>query len=299
MFDLIIIGGGPGGLCAGIYATRGGLKTAIVENMSVGGQASTAHDIQNYPGIKSTSGFDLCYTMLEQCKDFGAEFIFDNIISCDLEGDVKHITLASGATLDCKRIIIATGASSRPLGVDDEGSFVGKGLSYCATCDGNFFRNKVVAVVGGGNTAAEDALYLEKIASKVYIIHRRNELRADKILQRRIENSNIEVIWDSVVTSLIGNEKLTELTLNNVKTNTLTSLLVDGVFVAIGQTPNTKLFENIDKDESGYILTDDNMHTNIDGVFAIGDCRSKSLRQVVTACSDGAIAADQAIKDLM
>ncbi len=299
MFDLIIIGGGPGGLCAGIYATRGGLKCAIIENMSVGGQASTAHDIQNYPGIKSTSGFDLCYTMLEQCKDFGVEFIFDNIISCDLEGDIKHVTLASGTTIDCKRIIIATGASSRPLGVDNEGSFIGKGLSYCATCDGNFFRNKVVAVVGGGNTAAEDALYLEKIASKVYIIHRRNQLRADKILQRRIENSSIEAVWDSVVTSLVGDDKLTELTLNNIKTSTLTSLSVDGVFVAIGQLPNTKLFHNVDKDENGYVVTDENMRTNIDGVFAVGDVRSKTLRQVVTACGDGAIAANQAIKDLM
>ena len=298
MYDTIIIGAGPAGLCAGIYATRGGLKTAVVECKSVGGQAQTAADIQNYPGIPSTSGFDLCYAMMNQCEQFGAEFIFDEISSLSLEGDVKTLALSSGQTLKTKTVIIASGASSRKLGISNEDNFIGKGISYCATCDGAFFKGKTVAVIGGGNTAAEDALYLEKLAKKVYLVHRRNALRADKILCDRLEKSRVEIVWDSVVDSLHGNDKITEMTLKNVKTDTLTSFSVDGVFVAIGQTPNSQLFESVQKTESGYIETDELMRTNIEGVYAVGDVRDKSLRQVVTACSDGAIAADDAIKFL-
>lgn len=298
MYDTIIIGAGPAGLCAGIYATRGGLKTAVVECKSVGGQAQTAADIQNYPGIPSTSGFDLCYAMMNQCESFGAHFIFDEISSLSLAGDVKTLTLSSGQTLEGKTVIIASGASSRKLGISNEDNFIGKGISYCATCDGAFFKGKTVAVIGGGNTAAEDALYLEKLAKKVYLVHRRNALRADKILCDRLEKSSVEIVWDSVVDSLHGNDKITEMTLKNVKTDTLTSFSVDGVFVAIGQTPNSQLFESVQKTESGYIQTDELMRTNIEGVYAVGDVRDKSLRQVVTACSDGAIAADDAIKFL-
>ncbi len=298
MYDTIIIGAGPAGLCAGIYATRGGLKTAVVECKSVGGQAQTAADIQNYPGIPSTSGFDLCYAMMNQCEQFGAEFIFDEISSLSLEGKVKTLALSSGQTLKTKTVIIASGASSRKLGISNEDNFIGKGISYCATCDGAFFKGKTVAVIGGGNTAAEDALYLEKLAKKVYLVHRRNALRADKILCDRLEKSSVEIVWDSVVDSLHGNDKITEMTLKNVKTDTLTSFSVDGVFVAIGQTPNSQLFESVKKTESGYIQTDELMRTNIEGVYAVGDVRDKSLRQVVTACSDGAIAADDAIKFL-
>lgn len=298
MYDTIIIGAGPAGLCAGIYATRGGLKTAVIERNSVGGQAQTAADIQNYPGIPSTSGFDLCYAMMNQCEQFGAEFIFDEISSLSLAGDVKTLTLSSGQTLEGKTVIIASGASARKLGVSGEDEYVGRGISYCATCDGAFFKGKTVAVIGGGNTAAEDALYLEKLAKQVYLVHRRNALRADKILCDRLEKSSVEIVWDSVVDSLHGNDKITEMTLKNVKTDTLTSFSVDGVFVAIGQTPNSQLFESVQKTESGYIQTDELMRTNIEGVYAVGDVRDKSLRQVVTACSDGAIAADDAIKFL-
>lgn len=298
MYDTIIIGAGPAGLCAGIYATRGGLKTAVVECKSVGGQAQTAADIQNYPGIPSTSGFDLCYAMMNQCESFGAHFIFDEISSLSLEGKVKTLTLSSGQTLEGKTVIIASGASARKLGVSGEDEYVGRGISYCATCDGAFFKGKTVAVIGGGNTAAEDALYLEKLAKQVYLVHRRNALRADKILCDRLEKSSVEIVWDSVVDSLHGNDKITEMTLKNVKTDTLTSFSVDGVFVAIGQTPNSQLFESVQKTESGYIQTDSLMRTNIEGVYAVGDVRDKSLRQVVTACSDGAIAADDAIKFL-
>lgn len=298
MYDTIIIGAGPAGLCSGIYATRGGLKTAIIEANSVGGQAQTAADIQNFPGILSTSGFDLCYTMMNQCASFGAEFVFDKITSLTLEGDVKSISLASGKELQSKTIVIASGASSRKLGVVGEENFIGKGVSYCATCDGAFFKGKTVAVIGGGNTAAEDALYLEKLANKVYLVHRRDALRADKILCDRLEKSNVSILWDSVVESLHGKDKIAQMTLKNVKNNTLTTVSVVGVFVAIGQIPNSQLFENVKKTESGYIETDDVMRTNIEGVYAVGDVREKTLRQVVTACADGAIAADDIIKNL-
>lgn len=298
MYDVVIIGAGPAGLSAGIYACRGGLKVAIIENKSVGGQAQTAADIQNYPGIKSTSGFDLCYAMMNQCMEFGAEFVFDSIASVSLIGEMKAIALANGKTVETKNVIIASGANARKLGVPNESKFIGKGVSYCATCDGAFFKGKTVAVIGGGNTAAEDALYLEKLAKKVYMVHRRDALRADDILVKRLEKSNVEIVWDSVVENLGGEDKITQLTLKNVKTNTLTTISVDGVFVAIGQTPNSQGFENISLSSGGYIIADENMHTNIDGVYAAGDVREKSLRQVVTACADGAIAANAIVNGI-
>ncbi len=288
MYDVIIIGGGPAGLCAGIYSARGGLKTAIIENKSIGGQAQTAHEIQNYPGIKAIGGFDLCYAMMEQCTSFGVDFVFDKITACDLKN--KKITLESGNELNAKFIIIATGASPRKLGVENESRFLGKGVSYCATCDGAFFKGKTVAVIGGGNTAVEDALYLEKLASKVYLVHRRDALRADKILCDRLAKSTVKVMWDSVVQNLDGEDNLSQMTLKNVKNGTLTTVLVDGVFVAVGQIPESNLFDEVQKTNNGYIITDEKMRTDIDGIFAVGDVRDKALRQVVTACADGAIA---------
>ena len=264
----------------------------------MGGQAQTAADIQNYPGIKSTSGFDLCYAMMNQCMEFGAEFVFDSIASVSLIGETKTIGLASGKVVEAKNVIIASGANARKLGVPNERKFIGKGVSYCATCDGAFFKGKTVAVIGGGNTAAEDALYLEKLANKVYMVHRRDALRADDILVKRLEKSNVEIVWDSVVENLGGEDKITQLTLKNVKTNALTTISVDGVFVAIGQTPNSQGFENVSLSSGGYIITDENMHTNIDKVYAVGDVREKSLRQVVTACADGAIAANAIVNGI-
>ncbi len=298
MYDTIIIGAGPAGLSAGIYARRGGLKTVIIEKQSVGGQAQTAADIQNYPGIPSTSGFDLCYAMMNQCVAFGADFVFDTISQIKLDGEVKKVVLSSGTEIEGKTLIIASGASARKLGVENENEFVGKGVSYCATCDGAFFKGKTVAVIGGGNTATEDALYLEKLAKKVYLVHRRDALRADKILCDKLEKSSVSIIWNSVVENLSGGDKIAQVTLKNVKNGTLTSLSVDGVFVAIGEIPNSQLFEIVEKTPSGYIVTNDVMRTNIDGVYAAGDVREKSLRQVVTACADGAIAADDIIKSL-
>ena len=298
MYDTIIIGAGPAGLSAGIYARRGGLTTVIIEKQSVGGQAQTAADIQNYPGIPSTSGFDLCYAMTNQCTAFGADFVFDTISQINLVGEVKKVTLANGTEIEGKTVIIASGASARKLGVKNENEFIGRGVSYCATCDGAFFKGKTVAVIGGGNTAAEDALYLEKLAKKVYLVHRRDALRADKILCDRLEKSDVSVIWDSVVESLSGEDKIAQVTLKNVKNDTITPLSVDGVFVAIGEIPNSQLFDGVEKTPSGYIVTNDVMRTSIDGVYAVGDVREKSLRQVVTACADGAIAADDIIKSL-
>lgn len=296
-YDVAIIGAGPAGLTAGIYCARGGLDVILIENKGVGGQASTAHNIENYPGIKEIGGFDLCYTMFQQCSSFGCKFVYNEIAHCDLTA--KTIELSNGDTITARKIIIATGASSRPLGVENEGKFVGKGISYCATCDGMFFKGKTVAVIGGGNTAVEDALYLEKIAKKVYLVHRRDALRADEILAKRLKNSSVEVLWNKVVASVDGEDKIAQMALKGTKDNTLSALLVDGIFVAIGQTPNSSLFGTIQKDSAGYILCDENMRTNINDIYAVGDVRAKSLKQVVTACADGAIAADDAIKSLM
>ncbi len=297
-YDIAIIGAGPAGLTAGIYAARAGLKCAIVEKAAVGGLATTTSNVENYPGIKQTDGFSLCYAMMEQCAAVGAEFVFDAATAI-IDGSPKTLKLSSGGELTCKAVIITAGASPKKLGAEDEEGYVGKGISYCATCDGAFFKGKTVAVVGGGNTAVEDALYLEKLASKVYLIHRRDELRAEKYLAEKLSQSAVTPIWNSVVTELRGDDKLTEIILKDVKNGTSTSLSVDGVFVAIGQTPNSDIFDGIELDAGGYIVTDECMRTSKDGIFAAGDIRSKSLRQIVTACADGAIAADTAAKSLL
>lgn len=298
MYDVVIIGAGPAGLSAGIYAQRGGLKTLIIEKQAVGGQAQSAPNVENFPGGISTNGFELCYKMLEQCTALGVEFIFDEIDKISLDSEPKEITLKSGQLLFSSNVIIATGASPRKLGIANEDNYIGKGLSYCATCDGAFFKGKNVAVIGGGNTAVEDALYLEKLASKVYLVHRRDSLRADKILVQRLANSTITPIWNSVVENIVGEDKITQLTLKNTQNNTLTSISVDGVFVAIGHNPNTELFENIEKTDGGYIKTDSLMQTNLPGVYAIGDVRDTPLRQIITACADGAIASQTIISAL-
>lgn len=298
MYDVVIIGAGPAGMSAGIYAQRGGLKCAIIEKQAVGGQAQSAPNVENFPGGISANGFELCYKMLEQCTALGVEFVFDEIENISLNTSPKEIQLKSGQTLSANNIIIATGASPRKLGIANEDSFIGKGLSYCATCDGAFFNGKTVAVIGGGNTAVEDALYLEKLANKVYLIHRRDRLRADKILAQRLANSTITPIWNSVVENIVGEDKITQLTLKNTQNDTLTSISVDGVFVAIGHNPNTELFENIEKTDGGYIKTNSLMQTNFQGVYAIGDVRDTPLRQIITACADGAIASQTIISTL-
>lgn len=297
MFDLIILGAGPAGLAAGIYAARGGLNAVIVEKKAVGGQAALTSEIENYPGFKNISGFELVSLMQAQCEELGVSFVYDEPVAVSLGGDVKTVETAYSGTLSAKAIVLATGALPRTLGISGESALIGSGVSYCATCDGAFFRGRPVAVVGGGNTAVEDALYLEKFASKVYLIHRRDKLRAGAILADRVKNSSVDVIWDSVVKELVSDGKLRSLVLENVKTGAISSVDVAGLFVAVGQIPATEGLDGVEL-EGGYIVTDDEMRTSLPGVFAAGDVRKKPLRQVVTAAADGAVAAESAIKYL-
>lgn len=296
MYDVVILGAGPAGLTAGIYAARGGLSVAIVENQAPGGQAALTAEIENYPGFETISGFDLTARMVAQCEGLGVVFVYDNPVNVSLEGAVKTVETAYSGTVEGRSLIIATGALPRPLGVPRESELLGGGVSYCATCDGAFFRGKPVAVVGGGNTAVEDALYLERFASEVYLIHRRDALRADALLSERITKSTVKILWDTVVTDLVGSPRLQSLNVKNVKTGETSSVRVDGFFIAAGRKPASEGLNGVALNESGYILTDDEMRTNIDGVFAAGDVRRKSLRQVVTAAADGALAAENAVK---
>lgn len=297
MYDLIILGAGPAGLTAGIYAARGGLNAVIVESKAVGGQAALTAEIENYPGFASVSGYELVSLMQAQCEALGVSFVFDAPVTLSLDGGVKRVETTYSGTLEARAVILATGALPRTLGVERESELMGGGVSYCATCDGAFFRGKPVAVVGGGNTAVEDALYLEKFASEVYLIHRRDALRADAILADRVKNSGVHIVWDSVVTALGGDKKLQSVTLKNVKSGDTSSLAVNGLFVAVGQKPATEGLTGVELD-GGYIVTDSEMRTSLPGVFAAGDVRKKTLRQVVTAAADGAVAAESAIKFL-
>ena len=306
IYDVVILGAGPAGLAAGLYAGRSCLKTLIIEKGQDGGQIAITDEIENYPGqiVEGESGPSLIARMSEQAKKFGAERVSDVIKSVELEGEVKKLVGAKGEYYG-KTVILATGAFPRPIGCKNEGKFVGKGISFCATCDANFFEDFEVFVVGGGDSAVEEAMYLTKFARKVSIIHRRDELRAAKSIQEKaFKNPKMNFIWDTVVEEVDGDELLNKMVLKNVKTGELTTYEADeedglfGLFGFIGMIPNSGLFEGIIDMERGYIKTDDNMHTNIPGVYAAGDIRVKSLRQVVTAAADGAIAAMQAEKYL-
>jgi thioredoxin reductase (NADPH) len=304
IYDVVILGAGPAGLAAGLYAGRSCLKTLIIEKGQDGGQIAITDEIENYPGqiVEGESGPSLIARMSEQAKKFGAERVSDVIKSVELEGSVKKLVGAKGEYYG-KTVILATGAFPRPIGCKNEGKFVGKGISFCATCDANFFEDFEVFVVGGGDSAVEEAMYLTKFARKVSIIHRRDELRAAKSIQEKaFKNPKMNFIWDTVVEEVDGDELLNKMVLKNVKTGELTTYEADeedglfGLFGFIGMIPNSGLFEGIIDMERGYIKTDDNMHTNIEGVYAAGDIRVKSLRQVVTAAADGAIAAMQCEK---
>ena len=302
IYDVIILGGGPAGLAAGLYAGRSRLSTLIIEKGQDGGQIAITDEIENYPGqmVEGESGPSLIARMTEQAKKFGAERCSDVIKSVELNGEVKKLVGAKGE-YEAKCVIIATGAFPKPIGCENEGKFTGKGISFCATCDASFFEDFEVYVVGGGDSAVEEAMYLTKFARKVTIIHRRNELRAAKSIQEKaFANPKIAFLWDSVVVKVDGDDLLSSMTVKNVKTGELTEITADeddglfGLFGFIGYNPNSQLFEGVLEMENGYIKTDENMHTNIPGVFAAGDIRVKSLRQVVTAAADGAIAAMQA-----
>ena len=302
VYDVIILGGGPAGLTAGLYAGRSRLSTLIIEKGQDGGQIAITDEIENYPGqmVEGESGPSLIARMTEQAKKFGAERCSDVIKSVDLSGDVKKLVGTKGE-YEAKCVIIATGAFPKPIGCENEGKFTGKGISFCATCDAAFFEDFEVYVVGGGDSAVEEAMYLTKFARKVTIIHRRDELRAAKSIQEKaFATPKIAFMWDSVVVKVDGDELLSTMTVKNTKTGELTEVKADeddglfGLFGFIGYNPNSQLFEGMLDMEHGYIKTDDNMHTSIPGVFAAGDIRVKSLRQVVTAAADGAIAAMQA-----
>ena len=293
IYDVIILGAGPAGLSAGLYAGRSRLDTLIIEKGQAGGQIINTDEIENYPGqiVEGETGVSLVRRMYEQTEQFGAEHVRDTITNAELSGDIKVLT-GEKDTYQAKNIIIATGAYARPIGCKGEGQFRGKGVSYCATCDANFFEDFEVYVVGGGDSAVEEAMYLTKFARKVTIIHRRDELRAAKSIQEKaFKNPKLFFMWDSVVEELEGDDILQAMYVKNVKTGEVTKVEADpedgmfGLFGFIGTVPNTKIFEGvIDMDERGYIKTDADMHTNIPGVYAAGDVRVKSLRQVVTAC---------------
>ena len=302
LYDVIILGGGPAGLSAGLYAGRSRMKTLLIEKGAPGGQIALSADVENYPGqlLDGETGITLSARMAEQCQRFGVERIADTIREVQLTGEEKRLTGGKGE-YRARTVIIATGASPRPIGCENEAAFTGKGISYCATCDGAFFRGLDVYVAGGGDSAVEEAIFLTRFARRVTLIHRRDSLRAAKSIQERaFANPKIRFLWDSVVVRADGNDALNALTVKNVKTGELTEIRASqedgmlGLFGFVGYLPNTGLFQDQLPLESGYIRTDEDMRTAIPGVFAAGDVRVKSLRQVVTAAADGAIAAVQA-----
>lgn len=302
IYDVIILGAGPGGLSAALYAGRSRLSALLIEQGRDGGQIASTDDIENYPGqiVEGETGVSLTERMSRQAEKFGVHRAVDTIISVDFSGDVK-IVKSEKQEYEARNVIIATGAHPRPIGCRGEEEYKGRGISYCATCDANFFEDLDVYVAGGGDSAVEEALYLTRFARKVTIIHRRNELRAAKSIQEKaFANPKIHFLWDSVIEEVGGEDVLQWMSVKNVKTGEITRIEADeadgmfGLFGFVGTVPNTGLFEGlIDMDEKGYIRTDEDMHTNIPHIYAVGDVRVKSLRQVVTAAADGAIAAVQ------
>lgn len=291
IFDLIIIGGGPAGLSAAVYAERAKLDMILLEKAPVsGGQVLNTYEVDNYLGLPGINGFDLGMKFKEHAEKLGVTFKDGDVVSIDVQGDVKSI-VTDKETYKAKSVIIATGAAHRKLGVPGEEELSGMGVSYCATCDGAFFKGRTVAVVGGGDVAVEDAIFLARLCEKVYVIHRRNEFRAAKTLVESLKQCpNVEIIWDSVVEEIKGVEEVCAVSLKNVKTGEKSEVELQGVFVAVGMLPNTSAFADgpLDLDATGYITAGEDCATNIAGVFAAGDVRTKSLRQIVTAVADGA-----------
>lgn len=300
-YDVVVIGGGPAGMTAALYLARADVKTLVLERLGTGGQAAITDNIENYPGFpEGVNGFALSQQMEEQARKFGAAFDFSEVSGIKKYGDKDFGVRTDSGEIRAKSVIIASGASSKRLGVPGEDKFIGKGVSFCATCDASFYRGKKVAVIGGGDSALDEGIFLTRFAEKVYIIHRRDALRAAKVTQKKaLENPKIEFLWNTIVTEVRGDDKLRELGLSNVKSGELSSLAVDGMFLYVGLHPNTTfLAGTIELDEQGYVLTDENMETSVKGLFAAGDCRKTPLRQVVTAVSDGAVAAYSAEKYL-
>lgn len=300
MYEVLIIGAGPAGMTAAIYAARAGYKTAILEHGVPGGQAATTDMIENYPGFpEGISGPELMMKFFEQTQTFGVEMIYEQVQSLDVSGEIKKV-VTDKQTIEAKTVVIASGAKPRTLGVANEGRLRGRGVSYCATCDGFFFRDQPVAVVGGGDTAVEEAMYLTKMCASVTLIHRRDELRANKLAQSRaFANEKLHIMYDTVVDEIVGEDKVTQLKLRNKKTDETSTLDVNGVFIFVGYLPNASFLPaELEVDAQGYIITDEEMATNVPGVFAVGDVRQKKLRQVTTAVGDGG-AVMHAIEDYL
>lgn len=292
IYDMIVVGGGPGGYTAALYAARAGLDTVVLEKLSAGGQMALTQQIDNYPGFEDgIDGFSLGEKMKRGTERFGVETKLTEVLSLDLSGAVKKAETSEGP-LFARTIVLATGAGPRELGIEDEQELIGKGVNYCAACDGMFYKNKTVVIAGGGNTAAADALILSRICKKVIVVHRRDTLRATKIYHEPLMKAeNVEFRWDSEIIELLHDEKVIGIRLRNVKTGEETTLACDGVFVSIGRKPSSELVKDqVEVDPAGYIIADESTRTNIPGVFAVGDVRTKALRQVVTAAADGATA---------
>lgn len=295
-YDVIVIGGGPGGYCAALYAARANLKTLVIEKFAPGGQMATTDIVENYPGfVEGINGFELGMQMKKGAERFGVKTKLAEVKSVDLESNPKAIHTAK-EIFEAKTVILALGAFPRELGLPNERMLRGRGISYCATCDGMFYRDKTVVIVGGGNTAVADAIFLAKICKKVYLVHRRDELRASKTYMDSLERTeNIEFLWSSEVTEIQADEFVTGVVVKNKKDDSLREVACDGVFVAIGNVPNTELIKGqVELDEAGYVPADETTRTNIPGVFAVGDMRNKPLRQIVTAVADGAVASKYA-----
>lgn len=293
MYDLVIIGDGPAGISAGIYAVRYGLDTLILEKDVISGQIALTDIVENYPGFSSIAGMELMDKFKEHAQEAGVTTEDGEVLNIKSDGDKKIISTDEGE-IEAKAVIIATGANPQHLGVPGEEEFAGRGVSYCATCDGPFFRGKNVAVIGGGDSAITDALILSNLASKVYVVHRRDELRATKVLKdRAFSRNNIEFICDTILDEVLGDGSVEKVILKNVKSGDTVEMAMDGVFIYVGVVPNTG-FVDVDKNSAGFIITSDRMETSVEGIYAAGDCRVTPLRQVVTAVSDGAIAAASA-----
>ena len=291
IYDAIVIGGGPGGYTAALYAARAGLDTLVLEKLSAGGQMALTAQIDNYPGFdEGMDGFTLGERMQRGAERFGARTELAEVRRVALAGDIKTVETSEGV-FQSRVVMLATGALPRPLGVDGEQELVGRGVNYCAACDGMAYKGKTVAVVGGGNSAVEDALLLSRIAEKVVLVHRRDALRADKIYQNELLRAeNVEFRWHSTVSALLHGDRLTGLRLRDVRTGAESALACDGVFVSVGRVPATGLFAEVERDGAGYLVADESTRTNLPGVFAVGDVRTKAVRQIVTAVADGAAA---------
>lgn len=294
MYDLIIIGAGPAGLTCALYALRANKKVLVLEAKNYGGQIINAHKVENYPGIASISGFDFATNLYNQVKELGMEIKYETVVRIDEEKNV----ITNNDSYKAKAIVLATGAENRKLRIENEENYVGKGVSYCATCDGNFYKDKVVAVVGGGNTAIADAIYLSDIVKKVYVIHRRDTFKCeDKYLVELKNKDNVEFMLNSNVIKLNGNDTLESIDIQS--NDSVDTIYIDGLFIAVGQEPKNQIFANIIKlDNAGYIESNDGVHTNVDGIYVAGDARVKTLRQLTTAVGDGAVAATTAIIEM-